>query len=175
MEERKFKIWYQTRDDEGNVTGTGVYHKEYCYYGTAQRIARQVYGGKKNITYEIGILNPYEKHFEDVVCDICGKTHSRSIDPHFGHMRPDHHVSIRSSIIPSGDGRRWYSRYYDTCPDCIVKIKNFVDSLKPTVIKGVSGCTWSDGLGTDPDGHQCGECDPHYAKRCPHLKEGKDE
>ena len=34
-------------------------------------------------------------------------------------------------------------------------------------------CTWSDGLGTAPDGTQCGECHPGYAERCPYLKEYK--
>lgn len=130
MENRKIKIWFQTKDDHGNVTGTGVYHKEYCNYGNARRVADKVYGDKKNITYDIGILNPYEDHFTDAVCDICGKTHSMPVDAHFGLMRPDHNMHIRSSSIPAEDSRKWFSKSYHTCPDCIVKIKNFIDSLK---------------------------------------------
>jgi hypothetical protein len=129
-DERKVKIWFQTLDDEGNVIGTGVYHKEYSYYGTAHNMAHKLYGGKKNIKYDIGILNPFVDHFTDAVCDICGETYSQHVDAHFGLSRPDHCVSIHSSVIPPEDGRKRYYKYHHTCPKCIVRINNFVNSLR---------------------------------------------
>ena len=34
-------------------------------------------------------------------------------------------------------------------------------------------CSWEDGLGTSPSGECCGECNPTFAKRCPHLNKEK--
>lgn len=130
MENRKFKIWYRTYDEEGNVTGTGVCTREYCHYGTACNVAHKRFGDQKNIDYEVAVLNPFEEHFQDAVCDLCGKTHSRLINATFGRVFEDHYMYITSSAIAPEDGRKRFHKYHRTCPDCIVKIKNFIDSLK---------------------------------------------
>ena len=131
MKNRKLRIWYQTLDEQGNVAGTGVYHKEYCYWGTAMNVARKLYGGKKNIRYDIAVLNPFEEHVTDVVCDICGKTYTTHVTDG-GHVRFDNgiHMHSHDAIPPIEPRLGRYSQRYSTCPDCIVKIKNFVDSLK---------------------------------------------
>ena len=127
----KLKIWYQELDDEGKVVGAGVYPKEYCYWGTAMNVARKLYGDKENIRYEISVLNPFEEHFADVVCEICGKTYATHVT-NGGYVRFDNgvHMHSRDAIPPRENRHRRYSQGYSTCPDCIVKIKNFVDSLK---------------------------------------------
>lgn len=134
MEERKFKIWYQTYDENGNVTGTGVYHKEYVYWGTAHNVARKQFGDMKNsglnIRWVIARLNPFVEHFADVVCELCGKTYTIPVDDD-GHKRSKHgiHMYSRGAIPPKKEHHRIYTQGYETCSDCIVKIKNFVDSL----------------------------------------------
>lgn len=42
-------------------------------------------------------------------------------------------------------------------------------------IIGIYGCRWSDGMGTDPHGHNCGECNPSYEAKCSIAKLQKNE
>lgn len=134
---QKFKIWYQTFDETGNVTGTGVYHKDYLNYGTALNIARKQFGDKNHfIRYTIGMLNPFEEHSKKSVCDICGETHIIPVDPTFGNAFETEHVYISSKTILPEDTRIRFHKGYNICPDCMIKIKNFIDSI--TVVKEVT-------------------------------------
>lgn len=133
MEKRRVKIWYQTYDEKGNVTGTGVYHKDYLNYGTALNIARKRFGDVDNLRYAVGRLNPFEEHSKESVCDICGKPHVIPVDYASGHGFETNHMYISSATILPEDGRKRFYKGYNTCHDCIVKIKNFIDSI--TVVK----------------------------------------
>ena len=130
MERKRVKIWYQTYDEQGNVTGTGVYHKDYLNYGTALNIARKQFGYVDNLRYAVGILNPFEEHSKETMCDICGKPHMILVDYASGQGFEENHFYMSSTAIDPEDGRKRFHKGYNTCPDCIVKIKNFVDSLR---------------------------------------------
>lgn len=129
-EHNKFKIWYQQLDENGEVIGTGVYHKEYVVEGTARNMADRLYGGKRDIIYKIAVINPFIKNYTDAVCDICGCIYQMPVDPTYNLPKKENRVTIMSRhAIPTTNQRYWFSKHMSTCDDCIRKIKSFIDSI----------------------------------------------
>lgn len=128
----KFKIWYQTFDENGNLTGTGVYHKEYVNYGTAIHRANVIYADMPHVRYEVATLNPFEPHHTICTCDICKRPFETPINPTFGRKDRDG-ISIMSmsGAIPSNcrSGKTFHSYHY-ACPACITRVHGFIERMK---------------------------------------------
>lgn len=128
--EGRYKIWYQTIDKDGNVTGTGVYHKDYMYLGTASRIARKQFGDVPGIRYRVSIRNPFQKYYRTVECKLCGRE--------FKAEQTASGLDIAANIYASAYGsdertelrtiRRDVFTY--VCPECFKRFTDLIDTIK---------------------------------------------
>ena len=127
-EQEKYKIWYREFDENRNPISVGVYHKEYITYGQACRVARMKYGDSTRFEYRISILNPWETHYSYQTCDICSK---RYMVPKTCMNRPLDmciYLSVpRENLIHPGEN---HNKRYRACPDCIMSVREHIQSLK---------------------------------------------
>lgn len=128
--EGKYKIWYQTIDEDGNVTGTGVYHKDYIYLGTADRIARQIFGGVPGIRYRVSIRNPFQKYYSTVECKLC----DREFEAEQTASGFDIAASIFAYDYEPDERTEWRATRHDVfrhvCPECFKRFTDLVDTIK---------------------------------------------
>lgn len=124
MMNEKYKIYYRQFDENKNVIGEGVYHKEYVYPGNALREARQRYGDRSKFEFSIAPRNPFIEYFKDVTCSICGKTHT--IEESVNGL--DFDTSIYISTLECGKRSR---SLRNVCSDCYDKVVDFINTLMP--------------------------------------------
>lgn len=115
MEDRTFKIYYIKFDEIGNEIDRGVHPKEYKNRGCAYNAIRKLYP-RPEYEARIGFLNPFEEHFERVVCDCCGQEYDRELNS-FG-------ADKGHKVIFYALGSR--GLHFKVCPKCAVDICKFI-------------------------------------------------
>ena len=64
-------------------------------------------------------------------CDVCGKFYKP-----YNEKQNDKKVNGFMFLNINTQMKYWSHNAYDCCPDCMDRIKNFIDTLKPGIEKG---------------------------------------
>jgi hypothetical protein len=138
MENQKLRIWWRKLDEEGNEIERGVDDREYVSFGHACNRAEKLFGPRiyrhnKTLEWRIALRDPWAKYTCEVTCSVCGQVFiSEEHAYHEGYpVNSDSvHLYTKSGDMAGiVDGRRPdYNGY--CCPDCAVKIHNFISGLR---------------------------------------------
>ena len=128
MENKIFKVWTRTFDENGNVVGVGRYHKDYKYILSAQNRARMLC--REGVEAVAGVLNPFETHTKEVECEVCKRHYDMPIDPAYGYENYSS-VCLVSRVSPLPPEYRNIEKYTfkKICPSCMNKIEGYLNSI----------------------------------------------
>ena len=138
MENKTFKVWIRTLDGNGNPTGVGVYPKEYKSIITARARADRFYNDNSHVEVAVGVLNPFESHTRETVCELCEGKYDVPIDPEYGYddyssvalvRRINHQHPRIMSAQPINRPYRVLSTFKKICPSCVKNIDGYLKSL----------------------------------------------
>lgn len=120
----KFKIYYIKKDVDGNEIERGIHPKEYVYHGKAYSVANALYPKHEGYTFIIAQRDPFVKYTRDLKCELCGVEYA--VDEHYNGHHNESYICFRDA---NETDRRRRTSYRELCPECIKKIREFLDSM----------------------------------------------
>jgi DNA-directed RNA polymerase subunit RPC12/RpoP len=130
----RYKIWFRTLDENGEVIGEGVYHKSYVHYGNAYNVATKLYGDKTKFRFYICHRNPWLEYEEPYQCMVCGSKFVAPVTADGDPLVASIYTSERMWVDnPPPVGNTFRSRgrnFRHVCPDCFRRVFDLIESIQ---------------------------------------------